>query len=228
MRAFGQLFISVLMLFVAACTTSTSAPSGPLPTALDLPDTSAITAQEDIRIGPSDLVTISVFGVEDLNGDYQVDFEGNLKMPLLGEFTAQGYTATELSEYLEQEYGKTYLRDPSVTVMIADTRQQIITIDGAVEKPGQYNLPGQMSLLQAVALSGGPTATANARKVVVFRTVNGQRMVAGFDLQSIRAGNSEDPTIYGNDVIVVDGSEIKGAYQDFLKAVPLVSLFLLF
>lgn len=220
--ALAALFISV------ACSTTTSAPKGPLPTSLATPDVTAIAASEDIRIAPSDLLDISVFGVDELSGEYQVDFEGLLKMPLLGEFQAQGMTANELSNYLEDELGQDYLTNPSITVAITNTNQQVITIDGAVQKPGQYNIPGQLTLLQAVSLSGGPTSSANAKRVVVFRTVGGQRMVAGFDLQAIRAGASDDPKVYGNDVIVVDGSEIKSAYQDFLKTVPLLSLFLLF
>lgn len=228
MRAFVHFLIMAFMVTLMGCSTTTSVPTGPLPDTLALPDATGLETREDLRIGPADLVSISVFGVDELNGEYQVDYEGYLKMPLIGEFPVQGLTAVELATYLETTLGEKYLQDPDVSVLIADSRTQIITIDGAVENPGQYNLPGQMSLLQAVALSGGPTKTANAKRVVIFRTVDGQRMVAGFDLQAIRSGEQDDPRIYGNDVIVVDGSEIKGAYQDFLKTVPLLSLFLLF
>lgn len=224
-----HLVLSVLLIAIAAaCSTTTSVAKGPLPTSLAGPDVTTISAAEDIRIAPSDLLEISVFGVDELSGEYQVDFEGFLKMPLLGSFKAQGYTANQLSNYLEAELSRDYLTDPSITVAITDTRQQYITIDGAVENPGQYNIPGPLTLIQAVTLSGGVTSTANAKRVVVFRTVGGERMVAGFDLQAIRAGNQDDPKVYGNDVIVVDGSEIKSAYQDFLKTVPLLSLFVFF
>jgi polysaccharide export outer membrane protein len=56
--------------------------------------------------------------------------------------------------------------------------------------------------------------------------IEGKRQAGGFDLTRIRAGKAEDPPVFGNDIIVVDGSSIKSGYSEFIKAVPLLGLFI--
>ncbi len=63
---------------------------------------------------------------------------------------------------------------------------------------------------------------------MVFRTLNGQRMGAVFDLRRIRTGSAPDPQIVDGDVVVVGFSQLKGAYRDFLAATPLLGLFTIF
>jgi polysaccharide export outer membrane protein len=79
--------------------------------------------------------------------------------------------------------------------------------------------------VQAVALAHGTTPDANARRVAVFRTIDGQRMAAAFDLTAIRRGESKDPAIYPGDIVVVDGSKIKEAEKQIFAAVPLLYAF---
>jgi polysaccharide export outer membrane protein len=79
--------------------------------------------------------------------------------------------------------------------------------------------------LQAVAISGGPTRGANTNRVVIFRSIDGKRMAAAFDLLKIRAGEGEDPAVFGNDVIVMDGSGLRATYDDFIRSIPLIGLF---
>lgn len=213
-------------LTVAACGTLNSGANLPL-SELSEPDSTTIMQSGDMRIGPLDMVQISVFGVEALDGDYQVDHFGQIKLPLIGEIDAKGYTAIELAAILEHELGETYLQDPDVNVALQSLGQQV-TLEGSVEKPGIYPLQGQISLLQAVALGGGPSDDANPRRVIVFRQIEGQRRAAGFDLTAIRKGEADDPVIFGNDVVVVDGSQARKSYGEFLKSVPLMALFLIY
>ncbi len=195
---------------------------------LQVPDTTSRIQSGDLRIGPMDLLDISVFGVPDLDNTYQVDFEGRLKLPLVGTVKASGFTASELASDLEARLSERYLQDPDVTVRISESEDRLVTVDGSVAKPGMYPVSGQMTLLQAIALSGGPTENANARRVIVFRQIEGKRNAAGFDLKAIRAGEAGDPIIYGNDIIVVDGSEARRTYGDFLRSVPLLALFFIY
>lgn len=195
---------------------------------LSIPDTTAAVSQGDLRIGAMDLVQVEVFDVESLNGTYQVDFTGKMKLPLVGEVGAIGKTPSELSYELEQLYGQQYLQDPSVNVSIVESVGRRITLDGAVNSPGLYPITGSISLLQAVALGGGPSPDANPKKVVVFRQIDGERHAAAFNLNAIRNGTSQDPEIFGNDIVVVDGSDINAAYQTTIRSIPLVALFLAF
>ncbi|MEM7329346.1 MAG: polysaccharide biosynthesis/export family protein [Pseudomonadota bacterium] len=219
------LIASAAILFVSGCAGSAvNASQQELP----IPDTTTSVSMGDLRIGALDLVQIEVFGVDSLNGTYQVSFDGTMKLPLIGEVDVIGQTPSELSYELEKLYENQYLQNPNVSVVIVESVGRRITLDGAVRSPGLYPVTGSISLLQAVALGGGPDTNANPRKVVVFRQIDGSRHAAAFDLVSIRNGKSEDPMIYGNDIIVVDGSNINEAYSNTLRSIPLVALFLAF
>jgi len=179
----------------------------------------------DYRIGPGDVLAISVFKVPLLTGDVSVDPGGKLTMPLIGEVLAQGKTEKELARTLEAKLGETYLQQPTVQVALKVSQNSRITVDGSVNQAGIYQISGQLSLIQALALAKGPDKDANSRRIVVFRTIEGQRTAAAFDLRQIRRGQAEDPRIYAGDIIVVDGNSLKATYRDLLSALPLVALF---
>ena len=82
---------------------------------------------------------------------------------------------------------------------------------------------------QAIALAKGINMDlAQLDSILVFRTVNGQRMAAKFDLNQIRNGDAADPQIFGDDIIVVGVSSKKWAYRKFLESIPLVNAFILY
>jgi polysaccharide export outer membrane protein len=189
------------------------------------PDTTSIVDAGSLRIAPFDLLSVQVFGVEDLSGEYQVDPDGQIKLPLIGAIDAKGRTIFELSNIVEARLGESYLQEPQVSIRVSEAYGQQVTVEGAVSKPGVYPVRGNLSLLQALALGGGTTSSADLSKVYVFRTVEGARRVGGFDISRIRKGEAPDPPVYGNDVIVVEGSLRTTAWQEFLRAVPLLGLF---
>jgi polysaccharide export outer membrane protein len=190
------------------------------------PDTelvSATPAQQ--RIGPSDKLRITVFQVPDMSAEYTVDASGKIEFPLIGSIVAQGLLPTELGEQIAQRLGQRYLRSPSVTVTMLEAAQQTITVDGAVNQPGVVAIRGATTLMRAVALARGTSQDANTERVVVFRTINGQRMAAAFNLRAIRRAEVEDPAIYGNDIVVVDGSRTRTLWRDVLGAIPILGIF---
>lgn len=179
------------------------------------------------KIGPLDRIRVNVFQVQDLSGEFTVDASGSIDYPLIGSVSAQGLTPPELSQRISERLARRYLRNPSVQVSFLEQQQQTITVDGSVRQPGVREIRGETTLLRAVALGQGTTEDANLRRVLVFRTIEGQRMAAAFDLQSIRRGEAEDPKIYGNDVVVVDGSRTRAVWRDVLSALPLLGVFTL-
>lgn len=223
-RVWSVVGLCLVMAFLGACASDTSRISYG---SLQLPDTTLVTDRSDLRVAPLDVIDIKVFGVEGLDGAYQVDPDGKIKFPLLGIIDAQGYTIFELAARIEEGLGKSYLRDPQVTARISEASGQQVTVEGAVVKPGMYPVRGRLTLLQVVAVSGGPSADANPNRVVIFRTIEGKRMAAAFDLTRIRGGEIEDPVVYGNDIVVVDGSTLRKGYDDFVRAIPLLSVFVL-
>ncbi|WP_292068078.1 polysaccharide biosynthesis/export family protein [Brevundimonas sp. UBA7664] len=182
--------------------------------------------QSEYRIGVGDKINVRVFQVPDLSFDALViDTSGNVQMPLIGAVRGSGRTPGEMAADIAARLSTQYLRDPQVTVTVTEAASQKITIDGAVTRPGVYEMRGSTSLLQAVAMAEGPTRLADLSKVAVFRTIDGRRSVALFDLASIRQGRAEDPQVFGDDVVVVDISRLNSALREILGVVPALSIF---
>ena len=223
----GRRFILGLSsLVVALCSGCASSDYSQISaTSLNVPDTTLFIQSNDFRVAPLDLLEVKVFGVEDLSGDYQVDPDGKIKFPLVGVVEVKGLTVFELAAMLESRLAESYLQNPQVSIRTKEAFGQQVTVEGAVVKPGMYPLRGKLSLMQAVALSGGPTTSANPARVVIFRTVEGSRHAALFDLTKIRSGQAEDPAVYGNDIVVMDGSMLKSGWDEFVRAIPILGLF---
>ena len=177
-------------------------------------------------IGVQDKLNVRVFQVADLSFDeLVVDTSGNIQMPLIGAVQAAGLTPPALSSEIARRLGDQFLRNPQVTVTVAEAASQKITVDGAVTKPGVYEMRGRTSLLQAVAMAEGPSRIADLSKVAVFRTIDGQRSVAVFDLGAIRQGRAEDPFVLGDDIVVVDTSQLNAILRDAVGALPALAIF---
>jgi len=170
----------------------------------------------EYRIGPADTLDINVNQLPEFTKTVEVDPSGRILLPLIGQIDASGRTPAQLSDDIATALKKKYMKDPLVTVSVKEAQGQKVTIDGAVSKPGVYPLAGSTTLLQAIALAQGPDPKlANTKKVAIFRTVGGQRRSAFYDLNEIRNGKAEDPTVYGNDIVVVDQSGAKSFMQNF-------------
>jgi polysaccharide export outer membrane protein len=175
-------------------------------------------------IGALDTVSVSVFGVPTLSGDYKVDAAGKIDYPLLGSVQAQGRTSQALRDQMAEALSQKYLQSPNVQVAIKERAEQTITVDGSVRNPGQFIVKGPTTLLQAVAMAKGTSEDANPSRVVVFRTIRGEKMAGAFDLQDIRRAKAEDPAIYGNDIVIVDGSRARAVYRDLMSTLPLLTI----
>ena len=216
---------AMLFALSAGCsTTPTTLPRGEAAYAVFAP-ASANNVQRDYRLGPLDVVSIVVFQEPELSfQNLQIDASGNLLFPLVGSVRAQGKTATELSAEVADRLNR-FLVDPQVTVAVASSVSQRVTVEGAVTQPGVYDVKGSSSLLESLALARSPTRVAKLNEVVVFRNVNGERHGAVFDVKRIRAGLDPDPEIIGGDVVVVGFSFVQEAWRDFLTAAPILNVF---
>ncbi|MEI9851647.1 MAG: polysaccharide biosynthesis/export family protein [Sphingomonas sp.] len=190
------------------------------------PAAADVATARDYKIGPLDVLAITVFQEPDLSfKELQVDASGSLLFPLIGDVRAAGKTAHELSKEIAGRLSENYLTNPQVAVVVSSSVSQRVIVEGSVVEPGVYEISGSSTLLEAVARAKSPTRTANLDEVVVFRVVNGQRMGAVFNLTDIRSGRAPDPEILGGDVVVVGYSFVKGAFRDFLTAAPLLAAF---
>lgn len=176
------------------------------------------------RIGAFDKLQIAVYGMEDLSlKEIQTDVSGRISFPLVGEVMAGGQTPTELENHIAQGLRAAYIRDPKVTVNLVEAASETVTVDGEVNKPGVYPVLARMTLMQAVASASGTSEDARLDDVVVFRTVDGQRYAALYNMKAIRRGAYEDPRIFPHDIVVVGESSARRIFRDFLQLVPLLT-----
>lgn len=217
------------VLLVCAATACADKRGGPIPynvSGFGAPDSpTVVPLEQNYRIAPLDTLSIRVFKMADLTGDYEVDLTGKISMPLIGEVNAVDLTTAELDQRLTARLGEKYLENPDISVGIKSSTRRNVTVDGSVNKAGSFPLNGPTTLMQAVAAAGGTSENANLRRVAVFRQIGGQRQAAAFDLTSIRRGQEPDPQVYAGDIIIVDGSATKAAQRQILNSIPILSIF---
>lgn len=123
---------------------------------------SAIPAPLTLR--PGDLIFLQVYQEKEMTGEYLVNEEGVVTLPLLGDRNVTGIPLSRLRQQLVAEY-QAFLRNPGITL----TPMRRVSILGAVEKPGIFSVDPTFSLAEAVALAGGASAEGDLRRVKVYR-----------------------------------------------------------
>lgn len=223
----GLFAVTILGLGVAGCQGAlrSDLPTGPAAyQAVAVPPEIASPASYSLQAG--DQITVQVFQEEDLSAEQIIiDDAGNISLPLIGEVRAQGLSPAGLAAEIETAYGSRYIRDPQVSISLLEAQPRVISVEGEVENPGVYPVEQGYTLLSAMAMAGSPSSTAKLDEVLVFREVNGMRTGARFDLIAIRSGRMPDPQILPGDAVVVGYSALRGGYQDFLRAAPLIGVF---
>lgn len=120
------------------------------------------------RIGPGDLLSITVFGEDDLSQNgVRVTTNGSISFPLLGEITVSGYTASELEEEIIKLLSRGFLKKPIVTISVLEYR--LFYVNGEVSSPGGYNYVNDLTIQKAIALAGGLSGGANEEDIKIER-----------------------------------------------------------
>jgi polysaccharide export outer membrane protein len=188
--------------------------------ALGAPSATSTAGNSGYLVGPLDILEITVFKVPELSKSVQVADTGTINLPLLGGVQASGKTASDIEKDLTRQLGAKYLKSPQVTVYVKEHNSQRVTIEGSVRKPGVYPIRGRLSLLQLVATAEGLDKDFYSKDVTVFRTVDGNRTSRVYDIDAIREGKADDPPLRQGDLVVVDTSAAKSAFQNTLRIVP--------
>ncbi|WP_241911688.1 polysaccharide biosynthesis/export family protein [Telmatospirillum siberiense] len=119
------------------------------------------------RLGTGDKVRVTVFNEADLSGDFDVNDQGAVALPLVGQVDAVGKTVAEFQAEIAQKYGATYLVNPRVSVAVLNYRPFFIL--GEVKTPASYPYVNGMTVINAIALAGGYTPRANKQNIVIKR-----------------------------------------------------------
>lgn len=215
-------FLAVLapLVLLAGCSSGPDVAAGSSFVAMAPAPLPASAKVAEYHLSPGDLIDITVFQVPDLTKEVQVDADGRITLPLIGELSVTGKTTHDLETEIATKLGTKYLQSPQVSVFLKAAAGRQVTITGAVSKPGVYPIVGQLTLVQALAELGDINAVGDPSAVLVFRQGNGSRMVAKFNVDDIRAGKAADPDLYAGDMIVVDTSGIRSAWQTVKEALP--------
>jgi polysaccharide export outer membrane protein len=122
---------------------------------------------DSYRLGAGDKLKITVYGEDDLSGEFTVDGTGQIQLPLVGQIHATGLTIHEFVASVVKLLSANYLRDPKVSVQIENYRPFYII--GEVNKPGEFPFEDNLNVLAAVALAGGYTYRADDDEVYIRR-----------------------------------------------------------
>jgi len=140
-------------------------------------DTVPSKSPQEYRIGPDDLLEITVFEASDLNRVVRVTASGEISMPLLGAVRASGLTARELEFVLQELLRRTYMQDPHVGVFVREMESHPVSVFGAVQKPGVYQLRSPKSLVEVLSMAEG--LADDAGDTVIITRAGAHRGIEG-------------------------------------------------
>ena len=129
-------------------------------------------ARAPYTLDSGDVLSVNVFGQENLSRQYSVDGSGYISMPLIGAVQARGETTFQLDKRIAAKLKTSYIKDPKVTVEVATYRPFFIL--GEVRQPGQFPYVNGMTVQNAVAIARGFTERARERRVQLTRRLGGR------------------------------------------------------
>jgi polysaccharide export outer membrane protein len=156
------------------------------------------------RVGPEDLLEISVWREDALKKEVLVRPDGGVSYPLIGEVQAAGKTVLEIREEFSKRLER-FIPDPAVSVAILKVGSQRIYVIGKVNKPGEYPIGRYVDVLQALSMAGGLTPFADSNDIRVMRREGDRQTVLPFEYGRVVRGQKLEQNIQlrGGDVVVV-------------------------
>jgi polysaccharide export outer membrane protein len=166
--------------------------------------TPQVAMQGDYVIGAEDVLGIVFWREPEMTGDVTVRPDGNITLPVIGDMPARGLTPAALQVVIEGA-SKKYLTEPKVTVIVRTINSRKIYVTGRVTTPGAHPLVGTLTVLQAIALSGGLNEYANAKNIVVLRAEAGRTLTLKFNYKDVSQGRNlqQNILLLPGDTVVV-------------------------
>jgi polysaccharide export outer membrane protein len=146
------------------------------------------------RIGPNDVLNIFVWKEAELTRDVTVMPDGNITFPLIGEIRAQGRTASELKKIIADKL-QNYVTAPEVTVIIRESRSQMIYTIGKLARPGQFPLTPNMTVMQALSAAGGLAEWADTKNIMIIRREGDKEIQLRFNYKEFTSGERLEQNI---------------------------------
>ena len=134
---------------------------------------SAISAPSGYQLTTDDQIAVEIYGEDELRSAVRLNADGAVSLPLLGSVHLAGLTLNQAAARLTELYGKDYLLNPKVNIMLIGYAKRRFAVLGQVNRPGSYEMPegspGGIDVLEAIALAGGDTRIAAPQRISVRR-----------------------------------------------------------
>lgn len=162
------------------------------------------TYAELYKIGPGDILEISVWKDPELSRDVIVPPDGIISFPLIGSVDTDGKTVSKLKQIITTKLSD-YLPDASVTVIIKKINSLKAYVIGKVKNPGMFSISLDTSVMQVLSMAKGLNPFASQRNIHILRTMNGSIKKIKFDYKEVLNGKNLEQNILliDGDVIVV-------------------------
>lgn len=187
------------MLALGATCGPESGPSGP---------TAVPPQTRSVQLGPGDVVDIRVTDQEELSGEYEVDEDGTIRFPWIGDIEVIGRTKGEIAETIEEQLASGWLRQPQVFVRVVERQNREVSVLGQVNEPGSFAYKERLTLVQAISLAGGLNPLAQAKKVQLTRETAEGRQTYVIDVRQILQSKQADMPLLPGDIVFVPESPI--------------------
>ena len=164
----------------------------------------ATTSVEQYRIGPEDMIAVTVWKNDAMSRTVPVRPDGMISLPLLDDVRASGLTAMELRDIIAKRLVE-YMPAPEVSVIVNDVRSFKVSVMGEVVRPARYELKSVTTVLDVLAQAGGFNQFANRSKIVILRP-NGKGMTRiPFNYNKVISSGGEDENFYlqSGDIVLV-------------------------
>jgi polysaccharide export outer membrane protein len=169
----------------------------------DVPQDQEVLEGKDKGFAPGDRLAVDVFGLPDLSRAVTVNTNGEIQLPMIGTVKAADETGQTLAAIVRARLMERYVRDPEVTVALVAAAAQSVWVRGDVRTPGAVEVTPRTSLLSALDIADIRDLKTVDAPILLFRTVDGNRLIARYSLSQLRAGTVKLPPLYGGDVIHV-------------------------
>jgi polysaccharide export outer membrane protein len=185
-----------------------AAPAADAPAAAAKPaatavETAILNDARDYKIGPEDLLDISVWKNPELSRTVPVRPDGKVSLPLVNDIQASGLTPTALRQQLVERLSE-FIPSPEVAVIVREVHSMKVAVVGSVKTPGRYELKSAATVLEMIALAQGFTDFAARDRVVVLRQENGETKRIPFNYRKVAAGDEQSNlVVQSGDIIVV-------------------------
>ncbi len=155
-------------------------------------------------IGAGDILSISVWKNADLTRVMQVLPDGMISFPLVGEIKVAGTTVAQLKKNLQDKLTP-FVPDPEISVEVQRVNSMIVYVIGRINRPGHFELVGNMNVLQALAMAGGLTPFAKRDDIKVVRNEKDKTVEYPFDYDAVTVDENHVQNIQlrRGDVVVV-------------------------